>query len=189
MAPRSGRFTSKVKPGDNNSCHYCSLLMPDGLQGNRVYPELKRVETELDRNWKHTQDEMVPMTALENGAAAGSSTEKEADRDEAPAFRDIGRLTPIDIGPISKGSNAGADQMANGSPFPLRPGQDERQRPRLDRRSRQDALDPGGDSGNSHRRLREQPGTLRPNALRNAAGKASTGIRWAAVFTSLVRKA
>lgn len=43
----------KIKPGDNDSGHYCSLLMPDGLRGEVVYEALKGAEERIDRNWRN----------------------------------------------------------------------------------------------------------------------------------------
>lgn len=43
----------KIKPGDNNSGHYCSLLMPDGLRGEAVYEALKGAEERIGRNWRN----------------------------------------------------------------------------------------------------------------------------------------
>jgi hypothetical protein len=51
--PRKWTVHLKIKPGDNNSCHYCSLLMPGGLNGETVYFLLGKVSVELDRNWRH----------------------------------------------------------------------------------------------------------------------------------------
>jgi hypothetical protein len=55
--PKRWAVYLKVKPGDNNSCHYVSLLMPDGLQGQSVYSSLKKAAMELDRNWRYRQVE------------------------------------------------------------------------------------------------------------------------------------
>lgn len=43
----------KVKPGDNNSGHFCSLLMPDGLNGESIYEAIKGAEERVNRSW-HT---------------------------------------------------------------------------------------------------------------------------------------
>jgi hypothetical protein len=51
--PKRWAIYLKIKPGDNNSCHYCSLLMPDGHVGPAVYPTLKQAAERLDRNWRH----------------------------------------------------------------------------------------------------------------------------------------
>src|SRR5207302_921893 len=42
-----------------NTAHYCSLLMPAGMQADTVYQALRRVEETLDRNWKHTPRDKV----------------------------------------------------------------------------------------------------------------------------------
>jgi hypothetical protein len=51
-APKKWAVYLKIKPGDNNSCHFCSLLMPPGLQGEEVYTALRDATLELDRNWR-----------------------------------------------------------------------------------------------------------------------------------------
>lgn len=61
--PKKWAVYIKLKPGDNNSCHYCSLLMPSGFQGQTIYPELKRIEEGIDRNWKNTTKVRTPSQA------------------------------------------------------------------------------------------------------------------------------
>lgn len=51
--PRKWAVHLKIKPGDNDSCHLCSLLMPDGLQGERVYFQLGEASVQFDRNWRY----------------------------------------------------------------------------------------------------------------------------------------
>ena len=34
----------KIKPGDNDTAHFCSLLMPDGYRGEAVYEMLRKAE-------------------------------------------------------------------------------------------------------------------------------------------------
>jgi hypothetical protein len=51
-APKKWAVYLKIKPGDNNSCHFCSLLMPPGLQGEAVYAALRKASLDLDRNWR-----------------------------------------------------------------------------------------------------------------------------------------
>ena len=43
----------KIKPGDNNTAHFCSLIMPDGLRGEAVYEDLKEVEGRVSSAWKN----------------------------------------------------------------------------------------------------------------------------------------
>lgn len=79
--PRKWTVHLKIKPGDNNTCHYCSLLMPDGLSGDKVYFQLGKVSSELDRNWRYKTVEPA------NGAPGGSFTHlfSEAPIEEAKA--------------------------------------------------------------------------------------------------------
>lgn len=51
--PKKWAVHLKIKPGDNDSCHYCSLLMPNGLSGQTVYYLLGNASAELDRNWRN----------------------------------------------------------------------------------------------------------------------------------------
>jgi hypothetical protein len=50
--PKKWAVYLKIKPGDNNSCHFCSLLMPPGFQGEEIYDRLRDATLELDRNWR-----------------------------------------------------------------------------------------------------------------------------------------
>ncbi len=67
--PRKWTVHLKIKPGDNNTCHYCSLIMPDGLSGEKLYYQLGKASAELDRNWRHKTVEPT------NGAHGRSLTE------------------------------------------------------------------------------------------------------------------
>src|SRR5205807_4181716 len=42
----------KIKPGDNNTAHFCSLLMPDGYRGETVYEALKDAEETVSHAWR-----------------------------------------------------------------------------------------------------------------------------------------
>src|SRR5215203_3413168 len=42
----------KIKPGDNNTAHFCSLIMPDGYRGEAVYEDLKEVEVRVSAAWR-----------------------------------------------------------------------------------------------------------------------------------------
>jgi hypothetical protein len=53
----------KIKPGDNNSAHSCSLLMPAGFRGDAVYEALKKVEGRIDRNWSNGRGKAVVTPA------------------------------------------------------------------------------------------------------------------------------
>lgn len=82
-APKKWAVYLKIKPGDNNSCHFCSLLMPDGMQGPEVYESVKEVERDFDRNWKHKAFArpavLQPVAAV---VANGDGTPAAADTDE-----------------------------------------------------------------------------------------------------------
>jgi uncharacterized Zn-finger protein len=77
--PKKWAVYLKIKPGDNNSCHYCSLLMPDGLQGRDVYFSLKKVEQVLDRNWRYKALDKV------NGTSPDREREEAAAVEPVPA--------------------------------------------------------------------------------------------------------
>src|SRR5262245_24038492 len=98
----------KIKPGDNNSCHYCSLLMPDGYRGADVYAEMKRVEPMLDRNWRNVAWEKVvdmsePATIAADEAAeldeAAPPAEVTADADTPAAAPPADETTTDDGAP------------------------------------------------------------------------------------------
>jgi hypothetical protein len=58
--PKKWAIYLRIKPGDNNTCHYCTLIMPDGFHGPEVYEQLKEAALTFDRNWKHRIAEKVP---------------------------------------------------------------------------------------------------------------------------------
>ena len=78
--PKKWAVYLKIKPGDNDSCHYCSLLMPDGMHGDEVSSALKEVEGTLDRNWKH-----APRLRPTPVAVASPQCEEPQSREPAPA--------------------------------------------------------------------------------------------------------
>jgi hypothetical protein len=76
--PKKWAVYLKIKPGDNNSCHFCSLLMPPGFQGEEVYERLRDATLELDRNWRIKPVEALSAEtsgelAVNNHTAAGES--------------------------------------------------------------------------------------------------------------------
>jgi hypothetical protein len=103
--PKKWAVYLKIKPGDNNSCHYCSLLMPPGLQGTEVYPVLKRVEDELDRNWRNQAVEHV------NGVPPGA--EGKAAREALPAAAPTAGDSEGSAG--EGAASAGADEQKSGT--------------------------------------------------------------------------
>jgi hypothetical protein len=77
------RCSLKIKPGDNNTAHLCSLIMPAGYVGGSVFHDLKSVEQLVNRAWRgdETTEELeTPMSnedatedqKLEDGQAAAS---------------------------------------------------------------------------------------------------------------------
>ncbi|MBI1916477.1 MAG: hypothetical protein HYS12_17345 [Planctomycetes bacterium] len=68
----------KIKPGDNNSGHYCSLLMPDGLRGEAVYEALKGAEERIDRNWRNGPKEPMELARLASVAPDDRGAEAPA---------------------------------------------------------------------------------------------------------------
>ncbi len=42
----------KIKPGDNDTAHLCSLLMPDGYRSESVYEALKNAEDAVNLAWR-----------------------------------------------------------------------------------------------------------------------------------------
>jgi hypothetical protein len=52
----------KIKPGDNNTAHFCSLIMPDGFRGEAVYEDLKEVEMRVNAAWRRGfEGEVAPV--------------------------------------------------------------------------------------------------------------------------------
>src|SRR5881392_2721114 len=96
--PKKWAIYLKIKPGDNDSCHYCSLLMPEGLQGQNGYSLLKRVALELDRNWRNQavddSDRVQPHqgTAAINGAlpVPGGVDTAARERSQAELGNEVG---------------------------------------------------------------------------------------------------
>jgi hypothetical protein len=80
--PKRWAVYLKIKPGDNNSCHYCSLIMPDGMRGEEVYELLRQKAFAFDRNWRYSAVEYPigspsqqdPVAADAAGAAATESS-------------------------------------------------------------------------------------------------------------------
>ncbi len=56
----------KIKPGDNNTAHFCSLLMPAGYRGEVVYESIKDIEERVNFAWRTGfEGEVVPMDETE----------------------------------------------------------------------------------------------------------------------------
>ncbi len=72
----------KIKPGDNNSGHYCSLLMPDGLKGEVVYEALKDAEERIDRNWRNGRKDKA--TVLPTGPAFRAGSPRAPREEDVP---------------------------------------------------------------------------------------------------------
>ncbi len=52
----------KIKPGDNNTGHYCSLLMPGGYQGETVFEALRGAEERVNLAWRRGEEDGVMMS-------------------------------------------------------------------------------------------------------------------------------
>lgn len=70
----------KLKPGDNNTGHFCSLLMPDGYRGEAVYDVLKGAEEEVNRVWRNRAGggRMSDVERSAGGAAGRQAAAGEA---------------------------------------------------------------------------------------------------------------
>jgi hypothetical protein len=62
----------KIKPGDNNTAHFCSLLMPDGYRGETVYEALKDAEEQVSRVWRG--DSQREVSNLDDNQPIGDLT-------------------------------------------------------------------------------------------------------------------
>src|SRR5579871_4246867 len=91
----------KIKPGDNNSGHFCSLLMPQGFRGAEVCEALKRVEHRIGRNWQNGLKEQRTMSTDINLPG------HEAAWDNAPA--------PSQAPPGDQGSTGGQLELSGWS--------------------------------------------------------------------------
>ncbi len=114
----------KIKPGDNNTAHYCSLLMPDGFRGEAVYQALKNAEDRVNLAWRSGLDGEAPMNDASslgtNGvsgdgdavacADAGPSAPPEAPRVlfEPPPAAGLPEPPPVDLVPGDGGLDPGA---------------------------------------------------------------------------------
>jgi hypothetical protein len=83
-APKKWAVYVKIKPGDNNSCHFCSLLMPPGLQGEAVYAALRKASLDLDRNWRIRSVETFGAQLPEEASASINHPEAPEAQVEAP---------------------------------------------------------------------------------------------------------
>lgn len=87
----------KMKPGDNNTGHYCSLLMPNGFRGEAVYEALKSVEDDVNRAWRDGDEEVSPVDS--NGTPAEGPADRQAAAREAAHFLLGLAGAPLDNGP------------------------------------------------------------------------------------------
>ena len=83
----------KVKPGDNNTGHFCSLLVPAGQRGETVYEALKNCENEVNSAWFAGAEEVQVDDSKSNGASPAAA---EQGRTGAPAAREanLGTFQP-----------------------------------------------------------------------------------------------
>jgi hypothetical protein len=68
----------KIKPGDNNTGHFCSLLMPNSYRGEVIYDALKAVEDEVNRAWREGAEEVQLMEEHETPASVESQRQVAA---------------------------------------------------------------------------------------------------------------
>lgn len=56
----------RIKPGDNNTCHNVSLIVPTGVLAEKVYNQLSTIQKTLSRNWRkvETVDSSTVMTSV-----------------------------------------------------------------------------------------------------------------------------
>lgn len=110
--PRKWTVHLKIKPGDNNTCHYCSLLMPNGFSGENLYFQLAKASAELGRNWRHKAVEpsngtpgrsfeelfREPLAAAESKTAA--KPEEPAPIQQEATFLETPSLAPQQTMPL-----------------------------------------------------------------------------------------
>ena len=101
----------KVKPGDNDTGHFCSLLMADGHRGEAVYDALKGVEDEVNQAWCDGAREILPMD--DSKPPVEVQAVRQAAAREA-AHQLFGAQTPADAGP-PPGDGEGGDDEAGTS--------------------------------------------------------------------------
>jgi hypothetical protein len=113
--PKKWAVYLKIKPGDNNSCHYCSLLMPDGIQGPAIYPALKKLEQELDPNWRFrvakpssVAQPVPPAPSSDEPAPAGSASADTA-AEARPAGPEACAEVPTQTEPSAPAETPAAD--------------------------------------------------------------------------------
>jgi len=73
----------RIKPGDNNTCHNVTLIIPVGLKANEVYQKLKTIEKSFNRNWRKVEN-TVPVPTL-NGFNGVSEIGDDTSLDAAEA--------------------------------------------------------------------------------------------------------
>lgn len=49
----------RIKPGDNNTCHNVSLILPTGHKAERIFVQLKGIEKGISRNWRKVESKVV----------------------------------------------------------------------------------------------------------------------------------
>ncbi len=86
----------KVKPGDNDTGHFCSLLMPDGYRGETVYEALKDAEDEVNRAWRGGDKEATPVDDTER-PGTGETARQAAAREAADQL--FGPPAEADVAP------------------------------------------------------------------------------------------
>ncbi len=67
----------RIKPGDNNTCHNVTLILPEriGFKSDQVFSKMKTVEKAFNRNWRKVEA-VLPVTVINNGAVLTEETKE-----------------------------------------------------------------------------------------------------------------
>lgn len=77
----------KIKPGDNNTCHYCTLLMASGFTGEKVFNSFKDKIKSINRNWrKGEREDVAPSIPLVHHHVLPIPIVKEEKKEENPVL-------------------------------------------------------------------------------------------------------
>jgi hypothetical protein len=88
----------KIKPGDNDTAHFCSLLMPDGCRSEAVFDALKEAEGRVNCAWRNGfEGEVAPVEdgpgpGETNGVARGGTVREAGRRPLAPRREEVGEV-------------------------------------------------------------------------------------------------
>jgi hypothetical protein len=81
------RCSLKIKPGDNNTAHLCSLIMPAGYVGGSVFHDLKAAEKTVNKTWLGDEETEVPeiLMSTEDATEEHKPIERQAAASEIEA--------------------------------------------------------------------------------------------------------